>query len=257
MSRVDERVDRLEEALMKLAYAQFNTEMELRQLSQEMKDFKDEMKDFKAEMQAFKGEMKDFKDEMLAFKGEMKDFKDEMKGFKDGVEAFKGEMQAFKEEVRRDRKAMNKRWGEIANKLGTVVEDIIYPSARRVARAFFGAETIEFEGQRIVRRLSGDRGRSREFDGVFAWEGHVLLLEGKAAIRPEYLRGFADFVRLGVFFDWFPEYRGRRLIPVFGALAIPDQDVDWLTRRGVYVLRMGEEAMELVNFEAVEGAQSG
>ncbi len=306
MSRLDERVDRLEEALMKLAYAQFNTEMELRQLSREMKDFKDEMrafkdemkdfkdemlafkgemKDFKDEMLVFKGEMKDFKDEMLAFKGEMKDFKDEMlafkdemKGFKDGVEAFKGEMQmfkdgveafkgemkafkdemqAFKEEVRRDRKAMNKRWGEIANKLGTVVEDIIYPSARRVARAFFGAETIEFEGQRIVRRLSGDRGRSREFDGVFAWEGHVLLLEGKAAIRPEYLRGFVDFVRLGAFFDWFPEYRGRRLIPVFGALAIPDQDVAWLTRRRIYVLKMGEEAMELVNFEAVEGERAG
>ncbi len=215
MSRVEERVDRLEEALMKLAYAQFNTEMELRQLSQEMKDFKDEMKDLKAEMQA------------------------------------------FKEEVRRDRREMNKRWGEIANKLGTVVEDIIYPSARRVARAFFGAETIEFEGQRIVRRLSSGRGRNREFDGVFAWEGHVLLLEGKAAIRPEYLRGFADFVRLGAFFDWFPEYRGRRLIPVFGALAIPDQDVAWLTRRRIYVLKMGEEAMELVNFEAVEGGQSG
>ncbi len=224
MSRVEERVDRLEEALMKLAYAQFNTEMELRQLSQEMKDFKTEMQAFKDEMQAFKDEMKDFK----------------------------AEMQAFKEEVRRDRKAMNKRWGEIANKLGTVVEDIMYPSARRVARTFFGAKVIEFEGQRIVRRLSGDRGRSREFDGVFAWEGHVLLLEGKAAIRPEYLRGFADFVRLGVFFDWFPEYRGRRLIPVFGALAISDQDVAWLTRRRIYVLKMGEEAMELVNFEAVE-----
>jgi hypothetical protein len=44
MAIVEERVDRLEEALMKLAYAQFNTEMELRQLSREMKDFKDEMR---------------------------------------------------------------------------------------------------------------------------------------------------------------------------------------------------------------------
>ena len=33
MSEVTERVDALEEALMKLAYAQFNTEMELQKLS--------------------------------------------------------------------------------------------------------------------------------------------------------------------------------------------------------------------------------
>lgn len=28
---------------------------------------------------------------------------------------------------RADRKAMNKRWGELANKMGTVVEDIVAP----------------------------------------------------------------------------------------------------------------------------------
>lgn len=220
MSGVEERVDRLEEALMKLAYAQFNTEMELRRLAQEMKGFKDEM---------------------LVFKNEMKDFKDEMR--------------AFKEESRRERREMNKRWGEIANKLGTVVEDIIYPSARRVAREFFGAREIEFEGQRLVRRLAD--GRAREFDGVFAWEGHILVLEGKASIRPEYLQAFADCISRQEFFDFFPEYRGRRLIPVFGALAIADQDVNWLTRQRIYVLRMGEEAMELVNFDAVQEASRG
>lgn len=54
MAIVEERVDRLEEALMKLAYAQFNTEMELRQLSREMKSFKDEMRALRDEMRNFK-----------------------------------------------------------------------------------------------------------------------------------------------------------------------------------------------------------
>ena len=32
---------------------------------------------------------------------------------------------------------MNKRWGELANKMGTVVEDIVAPSIRRLAREMF------------------------------------------------------------------------------------------------------------------------
>ena len=224
MTDTTERVDRLEEALMKLAYAQFNTEMEIRDL---------------------KGEMQAFKNEMAEFKNEMADFKNEMLAFKD-------EMAEFKEEARRERREMNKRWGEISNKLGTIVEDIIYPSVRRIAREHFGApEELEFEGQRIKRRpLAADR---REFDGVFVWEGHVLLLEAKATVRPEYLEAFDAFVRAGRLFEYFPEYAGRRLIPVFSALALAEAEVAWLTDHRLYAVAMGEDAMELLNAQALQG----
>lgn len=230
MGNTTERVDRLEEALMKLADAQFNTEMEIR--------------DLKGEMLAFKNEMVDFKNEMRAFKEEMVDFKNEMRAFKD-------EMAQFRDEVRRDQRAMNKRWGEISNKMGTIVEDIIYPSVRRIAREHFGApEDMEFEGQRIKRlRSAGDR---REFDGVFAWPGRVLLLEAKATVRPEYLESFDRFVREGAFFAYFPEYAGRRLIPVFSTLALTEDEIAWLTQHRLYAVAMGEDAMELMNGEAVE-----
>ena len=36
-----------------------------------------------------------------------------------------------REEAARERREMNKRWGELANKMGTVVEDIVAPSIRR------------------------------------------------------------------------------------------------------------------------------
>jgi len=251
MTDTVERVDRLENALMKLAYAQFNTEMEIRELSKEMSAFKDEMAEFKNEMLDFKNEMAKFKNEMLDFKNEMAGFKNEMTDFKDEMAEFKDEMARFKEETRREQRAMNKRWGEIANKMGTIVEDIIYPSVRRIAREHFGApEEMEFEGQRIKRRrAAGDR---REFDGVFVWEGHVLLLEAKATVRPEYLAAFDEFVRTGAFFQYFPEYAGRRLIPVFSALALTEAEVGWLTERRLYAVAMGEDAMELLNAEAVE-----
>ncbi|MFN3883432.1 MAG: hypothetical protein ACK4Q4_01565, partial [Rhodocyclaceae bacterium] len=141
---------------------------------------------------------------------------------------------------------MNKRWGEIANKMGTIVEDIIYPSVRRIAREHFGApEDMEFEAQRIKRRrAAGDR---REFDGIFVWPGHVLLLEAKATVRPEYLQAFDQFLCDGAFFAYFPEYQGRRLIPVFSALALTDEEVAWLTAHRIYAAAMGEDAMQLVN----------
>lgn len=197
------RLDRLEEALIRLAEEHEKTERSIRSLRSEMSAFKDEMS-------------------------------------------------AFKDEVRCDQRAMNKRWGEIANKMGTIVEDIIYPSARRIAREHFGApEEMEFEAQRILRRRApGDR---REFDGVLAWEGHVLLLEAKATVKLEYLMAFDAFVRAGEFFGYFPEYAGRRLIPVFAALSLEQGEVDWLSERRLYALAMGEDAMELLNAEAIDG----
>ncbi|WP_131111555.1 hypothetical protein [Sulfuricystis thermophila] len=278
---VGQRVDRLEEALMKLAYAQFNNEMGLKELREENLKFQREMVVFKDEMRAFKNEMLDFKDEMRAFKNEMTEFKNEMLDFKDEMRAFKNEMAGFKNEMldfkngtvefrnemldfknemaefkrkvdediaemKRERREMNLQWGAIANKLGTIVEDIIYPSCRRIAREHFGApDELEFEGQRIRRpRKRGDR---REFDGILVWEGHVMLLEAKATVRPEYLEAFDRFVREEAFFRYFPEYAGRRLIPIFSSLSLTEDEVAWLTERRLYAVAMGEEAMALLN----------
>lgn len=96
---VVERVDRLEEALMKLAYAQFNNEMGLQTL----------------------------REENLKFQREMVEFKNEMAEFKRKVDA-SSKVDADIEEMRRDRREMNRQWAALANKQGTIVEDIIYPS---------------------------------------------------------------------------------------------------------------------------------
>lgn len=205
MTEVVERVSALEAALMKLAYAQFNTEMELQGLSKKLD----------------------------AFHLEMKEFKDEMREFKD--------------ETRRANREMNKRWGEIANKLGTIVEDIVYPNIARLAIKHFSAAQLEFIGARIKRRHSIRHGELREFDVIAAWEGSLLLVEAKASLRPEYFQAFAAFVREERVFEYFTEYAGRRVIPVFAALAIPASDVAFLTRERIYALGMGDDTMELLN----------
>ncbi len=45
-------------------------------------------------------------------------------------------MRDFKNEVRRDPKEMNKKWGELASKMGTLVEDIIAPAVRPVMEKY-------------------------------------------------------------------------------------------------------------------------
>lgn len=57
---------------------------------------------------------------------------------------------------------------------------------------------------------------------------------------------------MGRFFDYFPEYQGRRLIPVLGSWAIDDEVVKRLTALGIYALRMVEDTMELANAAALE-----
>ncbi len=158
------------------------------------------------------------------------------------------EMAEFKAEMRADRRAMNKRWGEIANRLGTIVEDIVLPNIPRIAREHFSAGELEFIGARIHKQHPTQPGRIREFDVIAVWPGSVLFDETKGgAMRPEYLTDFATFIQSGEFFEFFPEYAGRRLIPVFSALALAENDIRYLTRERIYALTMGDETMEIVN----------
>jgi hypothetical protein len=57
---------------------------------------------------------------------------------------------------------------------------------------------------------------------------------------------------VSTFFEFFLEYKDKRLIAVFGSWAIADALVKELTARRIYAMRMGEETMELANAAALE-----
>jgi len=232
MVEVEERVYRLEVVLEKfiknVEMAQMRTEAEIRALKDEMKAFKDEMRDFK-------NEMKDFKEEMLAFKEEMKDFKDEML--------------AFKEESRRERAEMNKRWGEITNKLGTFAEDMVAPNIKGIAKRYFGCEDFDFFGVRVKKRHSKDKSKRREFDCIAVCEDMVILNETKATPKIEYINDFIDVLK--EFYDYFPEYKDKKLIPIFASMYLGDDLVSYLTKNGIYAMAIKEDTMDLLNYENV------
>ncbi len=237
MLQTAERVDRLESMMAEVAHAQMRTEMSLLTLSKEMAEFKEEMSEFKDEMRVFKDEMGGFKDEMGGFKNEMSDFKTEMAEFKDWV---KNEI----EESRLDRKRMNKAWGDLANKLGTTVEDVVAPNIPRFARDEFGM------GERTdllirARRMSR-RGKPREceYDVVCAAAGKVIIVEVKStptkAHIPEFLNSLKDFA------DFYPEYADSEQIPIFASWSLPAPIRKAIAAAGLYGIAMGDETMEIV-----------
>ena len=157
--------------------------------------------------------------------------------------------EAWEKKLAEERRAWNKRWGELANRLGTVVEDIVAPNIPRIARDYFGLPEIEdFMVRRKVRHKR-DRTRRREFDVIAVGEDWVIINETKTSPRIEDIR---DFIKaLEEIEDYFPEYRGKRVIPIFASLYMGEDMVNYLTRHRIYAMAMGDETMDLLNFQAL------
>ena len=195
----------------------------------------------------FKDEMKDFKDEMKDFKDEMKDFKDEMKDFKDDSIDFKAEMKSFKDEMREEHRKMNQQWGELANKMGTIVEDIIYPATRPVLEKYFNCE-LETTMMNITRKKDGIKD---EFDVIAVSADKVFLIEVKSTMRQQYVDDFKN-KKLERFRFLFSEYNDKTLVPILATLRYEDSMLAYVTKNNIYAMAYREwDYMDILNFDNV------
>jgi hypothetical protein len=90
------------------------------------------------------------------------------------------EMRGFKDETRQQDRVMNRQWGEISNKLGTMVEDLVAPSLSGIIEKKLRDTVLDLMTRR-KRRLAD--GRVREFDAVALTAGLVCLDSTKATLR--------------------------------------------------------------------------
>ena len=155
---------------------------------------------------------------------------------------FKQEMSSFKNHT-------NKQWGELANKMGTVVEDIVAPNIPYVAGMYFGIEELDYFAIRARKRLPADRSVVREFDVIATGGGLFFVNDTKSTPRSEYLQAFAEEYPKAV--EFFPEYRDLKLVPIFSSLSLPDEAVAFLSKRGIYAMTSAGGTMEIVNYEQV------
>ena len=174
-----------------------------------------------------------------------------LRSIEHAIEELKAEAARAREEAARDRKKMNRRWGELANKMGTVVQDIVAPSLRRIARDELGCGDERIFSVTMSRVRSDDPHRRREFDALYVGTRAVLLNETKSTALSEYAKDFVEFLKSGEFGLYFPEYRELPLVAVFSSLRLPDDVITYLTRNGIYAVSMGEETMQVRNRDAV------
>jgi len=174
---------------------------------------------------------------LLALSKEMREFKDEMREFKD-------EMREFKDETEKDRKRMNKAWGDLANKLGTVAEDIVAPNIPRLAQEEFNMGSALDISVRARRASRSGTPREGEYDIVCAGGGKVIVVEVKSSPTVECVRHFSE--RLIQFSDFYPETEGSQIIGMVASWSVPETVCEAASKAGFYSLAMGDETMHIV-----------
>ncbi len=226
MAQVEKRVSELESLFKDLLFSQNRVMSSIDQLAGEMTVFKDEMSEFKEEMQR------------------------DRKAMREEMSEFKEEMSEFKEEMRRDRKEMNKKWGDLANKMGTIVEDLIFPNFHIMLKEYFGLHEPDDIMIRRWKKIKS-KGIKKEFDLIAVFEDKklVFLDETKSTASKEYIMRFSEFVKSGKFFEFFPEYTGYQLVPVFSSIYLEDSLVDLLTKEQIFAVHIEGSILHLKNVD--------
>ncbi|MEZ4860279.1 MAG: hypothetical protein R3C14_03200 [Caldilineaceae bacterium] len=208
---VETRVTNLEELMAQLLVTVNRVDHQVEQLSMEMREFKDEMRDFKDEMSDFKDEMRD-----------------------------------YKEESRLEIQKMRKQWGELSNRLGTMVEDLVAPSIGRILRTVVNCpeEQMDMVAIRVQQRRSNDN-RQREFDAIAVCGEYMLINETKSRLSPEDITAFAKFLPEAR--TYFPQYADRKIIGAIASLYVDASLVRRGERLGLIVLGFGEDVMDVLN----------
>ena len=221
MSKVAEKVDRLERMMEHLAFLNQETQISLQKLSKEIQEFKEWSKqniaEIRKESERFRKEMEEFKEwtkqNIAEIRKESERFHNEMEEFKEwskqNIAEIRENSKKFEEWSKQNIRDLNKKWGELANKLGTVVEDIIAPALIEASKKYFGCdkEPDDFMVRRRKKNVK-DKSKVREFDLIIVCGDNVIINETKTTPKPEYVEGFYNFIRSEEIFEYFPEYKG-------------------------------------------------
>ena len=124
---------------------------------------------------------------------------------------------------------------------------VVYSSRPMV----FNCGDMQYFGTRVSLKRSDDFSREREFDALYVGTRAVLLNQARSSPRIDDVREFEEFLRSNQFALYFPQYAELPIMPAFSSLSIAADMATCLTRRGIYALAMGDEAMQVLNLNAV------
>lgn len=209
----EERVDRLE-----ALFGQFLTEMAVinRTADERMSRFEHEMRAFKTEMAVIN-------------------------------RAADERMSRFEHEMRASKRELDKKWAELADSMGTLIEDLVAPCGFQLARAVFRTEEAETCAIRIRRKRPQRPGEMIELDLLAVGPTQALVVEAKRRMNSENAAQFRE--KASSLAEYFPDYANRKVHCAVASPYIDPSVVTFLNRERIYGITMGEETMEVVNLD--------
>jgi hypothetical protein len=162
---------------------------------------------------------------------------DEMRAFKDETRVSNAEMRGWLKDSRRQ-------WGELANKMGTMAEDIVAPSIPAIFQRLFGVDDPDWY-VRVRRRHRADRSRRVEFDVVAFGAGRFLAAEVRSSAKPEDLPALLS--RFREVRDFFPEAEGMKVAGALATFYLDSSLVLAAEREGLFVFGLGSGLLEILN----------
>lgn len=188
--------------------------------------------------------------ELAEFKREMETFREESQANRESDRAeAQARIEADRAEYKAERREMNRQWGALANKMGTMAEDLVAPSIPRILRTLFSCpdDRVEEMAVRVIRRSRENPAITREFDVITACGDWFLINETKSTLAPEDVTDFVEV--LASVRQFFPEQAHRQIVGVIASLYVDESLVRFAERNGLIILSFGDEGMDLRNSE--------
>jgi hypothetical protein len=159
----------------------------------------------------------------------------------------KEDLRASQDRMERDRRDLNKQLGEIANKQGRMTEDLVAPSICRILREVVNCPVNEGCGLLVrPRRINpNNRSRTKEFDAIAECGDYVLVNETKSNLKPSDINKLMKTIQ--EVREYFPEYADKKIIGSLATLYVDDSLVKFASRKGVLILAVGHELMDVMN----------
>nr|MDJ0842249.1 hypothetical protein [Acidobacteriota bacterium] len=157
------------------------------------------------------------------------------------LEEYKQERKEAWAKTDRVLRQLKKQMGQLGNKFGSYTEGLALPSMRKVLRETFQLDCI---GARVLRRQNG---REIEID-VVGYTHHskidtVVAVEVKSKLSHEELNRTLE--KLGSFFEYFTEHRGKKLYGIIVAVEIPEDVKRRVMSHGLYLAEISDDTFRL------------
>jgi hypothetical protein len=216
------------------------------------REMRESFERYKAEAEKDRRELREsferYKAEAEKDRKEMREsFERYKKELQESFERYKAEAEKDRKEMREEIKGLNKKWGELANKMGTITEDLIAPALKPVLDKYFRCNPI-MEGQRIRRRINGEH---YEVDAIAVCDDKVFMIEERSTPKFHHVDEIKK--KSERFLKFFPEHKDKELIVIFGSITFPPDVIQEASKKGIYVMGWREwEYMDILNFEEVK-----